>query len=415
MKRLPRVLCLALLSASATLLGAQAYPDFYQLLSGVLGIDPNAGVTTMRSLLVPMGGLAEGMGTAYTAVATDASYFESNPAASSGLASTELSVFHNNWIADSKMDSLVYTIRYKELGFGVGGKFLYLPFSATDQFGDRAGAGYYSESMVGFNVSYNFLPGFYFSGISAGATGKLAYRSMPAVASGATAGNSALGFMIDAGLISRFNLFKLYSSRTKNFSLGLTLKNLGPPVQGDPLPTQATFGLAYSPLRPLTFSLDVTKPIDLLDPSQSEALNVAGGALVQVSPFFQVHGGLLIKEGNPRLSLGSTFDVELMRITVNYTLDLTTQLTPLNRISIQAAFALGDLGRADIAKKVDTLYLNGLDAYSRGEFDVAIADWNEALKLDPAFDPARESRAAALASVGLKQTMTELQQIKPNQ
>jgi tetratricopeptide (TPR) repeat protein len=221
--------------------------------------------------------------------------------------------------------------------------------------------------------------------------------------------------MIDAGLISRFNLFKLYSSRTKNFSLGLTLKNLGPPVQGDPLPTQATFGLAYSPLRPLTFSLDVTKPIDLLDPSQSEALNVAGGALVQVSPFFQVHGGLLIKEGNPRLSLGSTFDVELMRITVNYTLDLTTQLTPLNRISIQAAFALGDLGRADIAKKVDTLYLNGLDAYSRGEFDVAIADWNEALKLDPAFDPARESRAAALASVGLKQTMTELQQIKPNQ
>jgi hypothetical protein len=41
--------------------------------------------------------------------------------------------------------------------------------------------------------------------------------------------------------------------------------------------------------------------------------------------------------------------------------------------------------------------------------------WEEALALDPSFDPARESRDAAQASKGLKQTMTELQKIKPNQ
>jgi hypothetical protein len=119
--------------------------------------------------------------------------------------------------------------------------------------------------------------------------------------------------------------------------------------------------------------------------------------------------------GNPRISIGSSFDVELTKITVNYTLDLTTQITPLNRISVQAAFSLGDLGRGDIAKKVDTLYLNGLDAYARGEIDSAISYWEEALALDASFDPARESRDAALAAKGLKQTMTELQKIKPNQ
>jgi hypothetical protein len=235
---------------------------------------------------------------------------------------------------------------------------------------------------------------------------------MPSVESGATANNSALGVMLDAGLLSRFNLLKFYSSRTKNLALALTVKNLGPLVQGDPLPTDATLGIAYAPLRPLLFSLDVTQPIDLSDLSKSESLNVAGGALVQLSDFFKLHGGLLIKGGNPRLTIGSTFDVELARITVNYTLDLTTQFTPLNRISIQAAFSLGDLGRADIAKKVDTLYLNGLDAYSRGEVDAAISLWEEALRLDSTFDPARESRDAALASKGLKQTMTELQKIK---
>jgi hypothetical protein len=131
--------------------------------------------------------------------------------------------------------------------------------------------------------------------------------------------------------------------------------------------------------------------------------------------FFDLHGGLLIKEGLPRLALGSSFDVDLARITINYTLDLTTQLTTLNRISVQAAFSLGDLGRGDIAKKVDTLYLNGLDAYARSEIDSAISLWEQALKLDPSFDPARESRDAALASKGLKQTMIELQNIKPDQ
>jgi opacity protein-like surface antigen len=414
MKRSVQAVLLAFLSLAARSARADA-SDLYQVMSNILNIDRNAGRTTMRSLLIPMGGLAEGMGTAYSAVAKDASYFESNPAASSVLESTELSVFHNNWIADSRIEGAVYTIRYKSLGVGIGGKWLYLPFPAVDQFGDRVGAGYYSESMAGFNVSYNFFPGFYFSGLSLGATGKLAYRSMPAVDDGSTAGNSAVGVMLDTGLLTRVNFLKFYSSRAKNFSLALTARNIGPPVQGDPLPTNATFGLAYSPIRPLTLSFDLTQPIDLVDVSKSESMSFAGGVLAQITDFFKLHGGLLIKGANPRLTIGSTFDVELARVTVNYTLDLTTQLTPLNRISIQAAFSLGDLGRSDIAKKVDSLYLSGLDAYARGEFEAAIALWDEALKLDSTFDPARESRDAAMASKGLKQTMTELQKIRPNQ
>lgn len=393
--------------------GAQI-SDLYQAASNILNIDRNAGLTTMRSLLIPMGGLDEGMGTAYSALAKDSSYFEANPAASSILDKTELAIFHNQWIADSKIESFVYTGRFKNFGFGAGGKWLYLPFTATDDYGDRVGAGYYSETMLGANLSYNFFPGFYFSGISAGANLKLAYRSMPAVDDGSTAGNSALGEMVDLGLLSRFNFLKYYSSRTKNFSLALTMKNLGPPVQGDPLPTVATFGLSYSPIRPLTFDLDLSKPINLEDPSLSENAYGAFGYLIQFTDFFDFHGGLLIKGGNPRLSIGSAFDVNPARITINYTLDLTTQLTPLNRVSVQAAFALGDGGRGDIAKKVDTLYLNGLDAYARGQIDDAISLWEQALALDPYFDPARESRDAALASKGLKQTMTELQKIKPN-
>lgn len=413
MKRLPLLMACIALGFTTLPASADTWSDLYASISEWLSPDPHSGQTTFRSLLIPMGGLAEGLATACTAVAKDSSYFEANPAASCMLDYTELAIFHNNWIADTKIEGAVYTIRYKGLGFGAGGKWLYLPFTAYDEYGDRSGAGYYSEAMAGFNASYNFFPGYYFGGIGLGATGKLAYRSMPTVDDDSTSGNSAVAAMVDLGLLSRFNLLKFYSARTKNSAIGLALKNLGPSVLGDPLPTTATFGLSYSPIRPLLVTLDVTKPINLVDIGDSERLYVAGGALLEVTDFFKVQGGLLIKGGNPRFSIGSSFDVELVRLTVNYTLDLTTQIAPLNRISIQAAFSLGDLGRADLAKKVDTLYLNGLEADARGDIAAAISYWTEALKLDPTFDPARESLKTAQGTVDLQKTMESLQRLEP--
>ncbi len=402
----------AALCLSTPMAGAQAIPSAYQAVINWLNPDPNTGLTTFRSLLIPMGGLAEGLGTAYTAVVKDSSYFEYNPAVSSSLDATELAIFHNNWIADTKIEGAVYTIRYKGLGFGAAGKWLYLPFTAYDDFGQRSGSGYYSEAMTGFNVSYNFLRGYYFPGFAIGATGKLAYRSMPAVDDGSTAGNSSIAIMLDGGLLTRFNFLKFYSSRSKNLSLGFTVKNIGPPVLGDPLPTIATLGLAYSPIRPLVMSLDLSQPINLRDLKRSENFFAALGAYLQVTDFFQFQGGFLVKGGNPRISVGSSFAVESMRLNVNYTLDLTTQFTPLNRISIQAAFDLGDLGRAELAKRVDTLYLSGLDADARGDIAEAIAYWSEAIKLDPTFDPARESLVTAKRTIELQATMESLQKLK---
>ncbi|MDA8426248.1 MAG: UPF0164 family protein [Treponema sp.] len=408
MKRMPVFLAAASMLVSGAGLWAQFSPDTYQTLTQLLNPDPNTGLTTFRSLLIPMGGLDEGMGTAYTAVSKDSSYFEANPAASSMLDYTELAVYHNNWIADTKIEGAVYTIRTGGFGFGVAGKWLYLPFTAYDQFGDQQGSGYYSEAMAGFNLSYDFFPGYYFSGLAVGATGKIAYRSMPAVANGATAGNSAFGAMVDTGLLTRFDFGKFDHWRGKNLSFGLALKNLGPAVEGDPLPTTASFGIGYSPLHPLTLSFDLSKPINLVDPSLSENFYVAGGFLVDITSFFRMQGGLLLKGGNPRVTIGSTVDFELVRIAVNYTLDLTTQMTPLNRVSIQASFLLGDLGRAALAKRVDTLYLNGLDAYAKGDNAKAEEYWKQALVLDPTFDPAKESLHAAQSAEQLKKTMDEL-------
>jgi hypothetical protein len=173
----------------------------------------------------------------------------------------------------------------------------------------------------------------------------------------------------------------------------------------EPLPTVASFGLSWSPFRPLVISADLSQPLNLLDLAKSEYPALAAGFSLAFTDAFGLQGGLLLKGGNPRISIGSTFILDLVKITVNYTLDLTTKFTPLNRISINASFILGDLGRSALAKKVDKLYLDGLAEYGRGNLDAAIVFWNQALADDQTFDPARESLVAAENSKKLKADM----------
>lgn len=415
MKPSPRLLVAAIiliLAIPAWRGSADGLSTLYSDVSAFFSADDNAGLTTFRSLLVPMGGLSEGMGMASTSVYRDSSYFEANPAASSLLDQTELAVYHNNWIADSAVESAVYTIRRKDLGFGLMGKWLYLKFPQTDQYGDTLAVGYYSEAILGLNISYNFFSGYNFSGLALGATLKGAYRAVPSVITDA-AGNSAGAVMVDLGALIRFNSpgLKFYSSRNKNCAFGLAIKNLGPAVQGDPLPTVVSAGLSYSPIRPLLFSFDLSKYINLVDLSLSEKnLIWAFGVEGNLTNAVKMTGGFLLKGANPRLSLGSIFDLPPLSLNVNYTLDLTTQLRDFNRLSATVTIKLGDLGRADLAKKVDSLYLDGLEAYAKGLTAEARALWQEAVRLNPRFDPAIESLRALESAQRLLETMLKAQE-----
>lgn len=396
----------------------QLYSSAYELIYNMFSPDPNEGLTTFLSTLIPMGGLAESMGTAYTAVSSDASFLESNPAGSAVLERTELALFHNNWILDTRIEAAVYAIRLGDLGFAVGGKWLYLPFTERDDMGFSVSGGYYSEAIAIGNVSYRFFPGYYFYGLSVGASAKIAYRAFPDytddqgnVIAGSGAGQAAVAALVDIGLLTRFNFLKFYSSRTKNFSLGLALKNLGPPIRDEPMPTVLTAGAAYNFLKPILVSADISLPINLMDPSKSERPYWALGYRMAITDFWGLSAGLLVKGANPRLSVGARISFSPLTLDVNYTLDLTTQFTPLNRMSIEARFDLGDLGRGAKAAKVDELYLLGMDAYAGGELERARDLWLQALALDPFFDPAKEGVKTVTEALDLQQRILDIQKL----
>lgn len=398
------------------------YPSAYELVYSLFsqgGGDPNEGMTTFLSTLVPVGGSAESMGMAFTAVADDASFVDLNPAASALLSKTQFAFYHNNWIADTRIEAVVYTMRLGTLGLALSGKWLYLPFSEYDDFAGRIASGYYSEAIGIANASLHLFPGYYFYGIALGASAKMAYRSMPdysddagTVTPGSGGDQSAVAIMADFGMLTRFNLFKLYSSRDKNFSFGLALKNFGFPVLDEPMPTVATAGIAYNFFKPILVSADISFPINLMDPALSEDPYWSVGYRMTITDFWKLQAGLLIKGGNPRISVGAAIDFSPLTLEVNYTLDLTTQFSPLNRMSIEARFDMGDLGRAAKATRAEELYLQGLDAYAAGDLELAITYWDESLRLNPYFDPARENRDTAVDALALRQRILELQRLE---
>ncbi|MDR1388958.1 MAG: UPF0164 family protein [Treponema sp.] len=393
----------------------------YGSLSDIYHPDKNAGLTAFPVLNVPMGGRAEGMGTAFTAVADDLSFIEYNPSASSMLDFTEFGFFHNNWIADTKVESLVFTTRMKNLGYGAAAKWLYTPFSEYNMYGNRVSKGYYSEFVATLNVSYNFLAGYYFGGISIGANLKGAFRFMPDYSDADDRGNnegtgtnsgmsqSAGMAMIDLGALTRFDFLKSYTSREKNTSLGLVIRNLGPPSKGESLPTSITAGVSYKPLRPLTLAFDYTVPFNMQGYSLSEQRYWAAGLNLEVTEFLSMRAGLLARYGAYRVTLGSAVELGKIIVDLNYSLDLLTQFTPLNRVSLGISFNFGDQGRADLRREVDAVYLEGLEAYAAGRYEEANSRWEEALGMDPGFDPAKEGITLINNSRALETRINEME------
>ena len=405
-EQMRRAFCLLFTLMALSRVVALEFSDIYV----TLGLPPenrqaNLGLTIFPTLIIPVGGEFEGMGQAYTAVARDISFFDANAAASSMLEYTELTFIHNNWIADTSVEGMLYTLRFGDLGLAFGGKFLHVPFTAYDTFARQVAGGRYSEGTVGANVSYNFLRDYYFPGVAVGATAKAVYRYVPA---SIAANQSAVGFAADAGVLTRFNLLKGFASRTPNFSAGVAARNFGPPVRGEPLPSQVTAGIAYSPIRPLIIATDVIVPVSLAPGVGAEPVAGALGASVQVTPFFSARSGLLLRWAGPRFSLGATLELTDLSIDVNYNLDLATQFVNLDRFSIQGRLNLGDQGRGALQDTVDRLYLEGWNAYAAGNLDTAISRCQEALRLDPTFVPAAELLRISLQTRQLEQDLRSL-------
>ena len=419
-------LCLA-----CTRLTALDYIDTYHSISSSFKsfTDPNEGLTSFPSLNIPSGGRDESLGSAFTGLCDDICFFDYNPAASCVLKNTEIAVFHNAWISDSNLESIAGTVRCGNLGLGAKLKCFYVPFSEYNIFGSRVAGNYYSETTGILNVSYNFMEGYYFKGLAAGLNLKGGWRSIPdytdnetdALIAGSGLAQSSAAVMCDAGILLRFNVLKNYASRDPNLKVGLSILNAGVAFTGfgsskgtvldDPLPTAVSLGVSYRFIKPLALTAEFRQPVNLMAFDKSALFSAGMGLDIIITDYMEIMAGFRLKGANPRFSLGSEFKVRKLTIDVNYTFDLTSSLNPVNHFSLSARINLGDRGRLAKKTKADEYYARGLNEYSKGNLEAAVAYWQSALDYDKTFEPARNWIKAVKNMQTLFERAKEIQNI----
>lgn len=409
-------------------LNALSYSDLITNLSDIFYsfVDENEGQTSFRSLLIPFGGRSESLGGAYTGLCDDINFLQYNAGAGAVQKESQIALFHNMWIADSKMETIAATTRFKNIPHLSLGGFVscfYLPFTEYNIFGDRVAASYYSETLAAINFSYNFLAGYDFKGFSLGGNLKTAWRGMPnytdnntnEVINNSGLAQSGLAFMGDLGLLLQFNFLKFYYSRDPNVRIGFSAQNLGVSLTGwgqqvvldDPLPSLLSAGISVKLIKPVTLSLEFQQPINLQNLSTYLKPYIASGISLEFTNFLSVLGGFAIKGGNPRFSAGFEFEVAKVRFNFNYTLDFTSSFSPLNKLSLSLKLKLGDKGRSIIDKQVDEYYQQGLIYYAEADYQAAIDVWKEALKLNKRFDPAKLGIQSAQYQIDMFQLIKE--------
>lgn len=365
----------------------------------------NTGLTAFPILEIPIGGRHEGMGGAFAAAGADVGALQANPAATATLRYTELALSHKNHIADSSLEALGYAIRFDDLGLGADLRYLHVPFTSRDDRGRQLDSVRYSEFSGLVNISYNLFRSFYYHGLSVGLNTRVVHRSIPEVIS---PGQSATAFAFDLGLLTRFNVLKFHSSRERNLSLGLVARNFGPSALGDPLPAHIAGGIAYRPIEALLVAFDAEFPVSLEPDVPAAAPSLQTGVNVQITDSFDASAGFRLKGGNPRFSLGGNLDFREVSLAAVYTLDLTTSLQSPDNFSIQARFNFGDRGRLARRERLEDLYLDGLVLLAEGELSQAVALLEEAVQIDPAFNPATETLESARRSLQLQQELFRL-------
>lgn len=368
------------------------FPDF---------IDKNEGVSSFRSLNLP---IIKGI--------------YSNPAFGSIQKETQFSFFHNSLIADSNIETLQYSTRLKKvpnLSLGTFASCFYVPFTEYNYFGERVASSYYSETLLALNFSYNFFAGYDFKGLAIGGTFKTAFRSIPnytnndsnQIITNSGLEQSALAFMGDLGIILQFNLLKYYSSKDPNFIIGITAKNLGSSITGftkkiitdDPLPSSIETQLSYKFSKPVTLNLETNFPLNLQDFSMKFLPSFGGNVNVQFTNFLNSSLGFYLKGGNPRFNAGFEFEIKKVCFLIDYTLDLTSSFAPINQFSLSAKIKFGDKGRNELLLKIEEYFKLGLELYSKGDYQGAIEQWENALELNKRYDPAIRGIKSANAQI----------------
>jgi hypothetical protein len=312
------------------------------------------------------GSRALSLGGAYSSVANDVYYMDSNPAGGDPSKVFKLSLIHQEWIEDVNFEAVRLSRGITDQLFvGLGFTYLYLPFTYYDDYGYSDGKTYtISQCMGMLNVGYKFRD----LNLAVGANLKGFYNYVPEQL---YEGQSYFLFAADIGIISRMNVLKTFIGPEPSLTLGMTVKNIGYSDFMEKLPTEAHFGISYRILRNLLLTGETVIPF-------YEPISGSVGAEFDIAKTFFLQAGVQIVE-NPMLGVGFGYRNKDFNIYASYTPSMAFR----NMMSVSVEFTFGQTKSQAIEKEIDRLMVQALDLFVEKKYEEALKNIDKVMALDP--------------------------------
>jgi hypothetical protein len=296
------------------------------------------------------GSRAISLGGAYSGVANDVYYMDSNPAGGDPKKVFKVSLIHQEWIEDVNFEGIRLSRGITDqLYVGLGFTYLYLPFTYYDEYG-------YSDGTT-YTISQLYP------------------------------GQSYFLFAADLGIISRTNILKTFIGPEPSLTAGLTVKNIGYSAFMEKLPTEVHLGMSYRVLRNLLITGEAVVPF-------YEPISGSVGAEFDIAKTFFLQAGLQIVE-NPMLGVGFGYRNKDFNIYASYTPSMAFR----NMMSVSVEFTFGQTKSQEIEKEIEQLMVKALDLFGEKNYEEALKNIDKVMELD-----SNNRRARLLKKVILNET-----------
>lgn len=379
-----------------------------------------AGITSSNFLKLSQGARPAGMGEAFVAIADDVNAVYWNPAGLAQLTRNQVCLMHSVWLVDVNFEYMAYALPIK--GFGTIAAYgLFLNAGEIFKTGETPAGDYLYDGAkikaTDFNVTVAYAKKLseiigddsLFADLSLGINVNIISETI--------ADDTGGGFGVNIGAY--------FYPRYENYSMGLTLENIGVANNRPSLPSVVKFGFGYRfPLENAFISFTEEGSFNYIENNAAGSVDIL---YYPVEGFFKVRMGVekyweLNKFHTIALRLGYKFFEDLgalagitagfgYRLTVNKetTVDVDYVMSPYaelglsQRISVTGKF-LGtpESHSTENPKEASVYYKKGYELLYKKQFSNALIEFSECIKRYRNYAPSYMGIGACFLNMGKK-------------
>ncbi len=335
-----------------------------------------AGTSGADFLELGVGSRPLGMGEAFTAATDDINSIYYNPAGLGTLKFPMLQVMHQELILDSRFENVSASFPLLGGHMGLSNSVFWVPpFDKIDIDGNKTGTVYfYNMSNV---MSYGYSLGF----MEVGGSFKYIYQRIDTLQLHSVA--------FDTGIMKRLYMFSPFDSPVRNFSLGMSIQNMGTRAKDDDLPRLLRLGASYKPTHWLMFNVDALENMidssDLYDFTSGfdESFRLNTGVEFNYLDILSFRGGYRFNDaGGYSLGLGFNYVIKNVSFVIDSSYTDTGIFGPVYSFSITFKLIPKVITTEDKIN-AEKHYQRGIRYFIGDDIEAAISEFQKAEDYNP--------------------------------